>query len=747
MIKPLVYTTSRLPRVELPFERFLPLDPPGMAAEWLKREIPPGSTILDPICASPRAILEAAAADYRVLAACNNPVTAFQLRLLASGPAIDDFISAVRELGDQKKGHERLETSIKNLYATRCASCGGEIQATGYLWMRGERLPYARLYTCPYCSDSGEHPITDEDIQRIEQIQRSEPMHRSRALSRVMGGEVADRETVEAAINIYPARSLYVLFTLMNKLEGMQLATERRELLEAILLSLMYSGSAIWSWPEERERPRMLSIPTRYIEKNLWLEIDHSIQTWTSAVPRVEFTTWPTLPKNYGICLYPGRMRDLAQAARGMRIDQVMCVFPRPNQAFWTLCSLWASWLWGREKAGKFSPVIERRRFDWYWHTTALHAALLPATLLAGDDVPVSGIVPEPAAGLISAVIQSSAICRMSITGCAVMNGIEPVQIAWKTGKRDPEYKLVNVQKTAREAIRELLNEIGEPTEYIELHTAAMSALADQNAFPPSIQQLTLEKASEIQGSLNTLLADGNFLRRMDATAQDPESGLWWLAQPDMQQKPLADRLEFVLRSWLLNEGSIPAKTLLERIHQRFSGYLTPALELVQMCMDSYADLDQASGEWRLKDAESAETRETDVVHIQGLLSKLAQAFKLRQDGDYPINWYMQTGRDEPLYRLYISTTAIIDRKMIHSNPTGTEMVFILPGSRAGLLKYKIERDPYLREIIDNGFHFLKYRTLRSISQRPDISLEIWKMLIDSDPLSLDETTQLSMFL
>lgn len=747
MIKPLVYSPANQTRVELPFDRFLPLDPPGMAARWLQRDTPTGSTILDPICTSPRAILEAAAAGYRVLVACNNPVTAFQLGLLASGPTREDFIAVVRELGDQKKGQERLETSIMNLYTTRCASCGAEIQASGFLWTRGEKLPNGRIYSCPHCSDAGEHPITDEDIQRIEQIQRSEPMYRARALSKVLGSNVADREIVESAINIYPVRSLYVLFTLMNKMEGMQLSTDNRELLEAILLSLMYSGNAIWSWPEERERPRLLSMPTRYIEKNLWLEIDHAIQTWTAEVPLVEFTTWPVLPAGNGVCLYAGRMRDLEQAAEGLQIDQVMCIFPRPNQAFWTLCSLWASWLWGREKAGKFSQVIERRRFDWYWHTTALHAALMPASVLAGDDVPVFGIVPEPSAGLISAVIQSAAICRMEVSGCAVMNETEPVQISWKTGKRDAVYKPVNVQKIAREAMRELLTEIGEPTEYIELHTAAMTALADENTFPPTIQQLTFEKSSEIHGALNALLADNTFLRRLDATAQDPESGLWWLAQADAQQNPLADRLEVELRSWLLNETHIADEKLYHRVNQRFSGYLTPPVDLIRMIMHSYADLEPASGAWILKSSETELSRDADLQKMREIVARLGESFKVRQEGEYPINWYLHTGREEPIYKLYIFSTAIIDRKAIGSGSSDYETVFILPGSRAGLLKFKLERDPYLRELLDNGFHFLKYRTLRSIALRADLTLDLWKLLIDTDPLSLEENTQLSMFL
>ncbi len=577
MIKPLVYIQSAGVPQELPFDRFLPLDPPGMVSRWLHLNVPPGATILDPMGASPRAVLEAAAAGYRVLVACNNPVTAFEIRVLARAPLVAEFNSVIRELGDLKKGDERLETTIRSLYLTRCASCGAEIQASGYLWNQGDTVPHTRIYACPICKDDGEHPITDDDIQRLQQIQRSEPMHRSRAMARVMGGNLDDKESVELAINAYPVRALYVLFTLINKLEGMSLPQLRRELLEAILLSLLDDGNAIWSWPEERERPRQLSVPPQYIEKNLWLALDHAVATWSGQLQPVPFSTWPDFPSGSGICLYPGRMRDLTQAAQGMKIDDIVCVFPRPSQAFWALCSLWASWLWGRENAGRFSQVIERRRFDWYWHTTALHAALMPAAALAGMNIPVFGLLPEPAAGLVSSVIESTSISGYDITGSAVKNALEPIQMEWKTGTREREYKLVNMQRIARDAIRELLNEIGEPTEYIEVHTAAMCALADGNAFPPSIHQLTAEKASEIQSILNTLLSDQDFLVQLDATAKDPESGLWWLAEPENTRTPLADSLEIEIVNWLQQEKQISTDSLHERACQRFPGYLTPS--------------------------------------------------------------------------------------------------------------------------------------------------------------------------
>lgn len=746
LILQIPYIPAAGPSRDLPFERFLPLDQPGMVAGWLDRTAKPGALILDPLGSSPAALLEGAAAGYLVLAACNNPVIAFELRMLASAPTRVEFTSVIGELAALKKGDERLEISISSLYLTHCASCGKEIQASGYLWRRGESVPFSRIYTCERCGDSGEHPITDEDIQRLEQITRGERLHRARALERVLGGEVDDRESVEAAISIYPVRALYILFTMMNKLEGMRLPERRRELLEALILSLLDAGNAIWAWPEERERPRQLSVPNQYLEKNLWMELANATETWCSRVKAVELTTWPDMPAGPGICLYPGRVRDLAAAAKGTRIDKLMCVFPRPNQAFWTLCSLWASWLWGKQKASGFSQVIERRRFDWHWHTSALHSALLPAAALAGENVPMFGLVPEPAAGLMSSVIQSAAISGFRIQGCAVKNLDTPIQLEWKTGLTTPEFQPVNMQRTARDVMRELLNEIGEPTEHIELHTAAMCALAEVNAFPPSIQQYTYEKAAETQAMLNGLLADPDFLRRMNATAQDPESGLWWLVEADPSRPSLADILENEIVTWLRQENELPLGQTLERLYQRFPGFLTPPDDLVCQCLESYAGLNPGNNTWKLKPHETAAAREQNIEEMRQLVDQLAAQLQVEQTGVNPVSWSIGRRDSTPFYRILLLSSAIIDRDMLANPIEGCRNVVVIPGSRAGLMKFKIDRDPYLRELVARDYHFLKYRTLRSIAARTDLTLEVWQVLIDSDPLSLEETTQLSMF-
>lgn len=730
----------------IPLARFLPADPPGIVHCWLHRNASRTDLILDPFGASPLMALEAAASGYRLLTACNNPVVDFELRMLASAPTRDELTAVLVELASQKKGEERLETAIKDLYQTTCASCGESIQASAYLWLRGEPFPHARIYTCPICGDSGEHPITDEDVVKVQQLQRADRLHRSRALERVLDSGSDDRSAVEEALGVYSSRALYVLFTLLNKLEGMSLTKRKQELLQALLLNVMDAANTIWGWPQERERPRQLSTPPQYIEKNLWMEFEAAIASWSAVNQRVDVTTWPEMTEGAGICIHPGRVRDLAREPGTVKTGQIVTIFPRPNQAFWTLCGLWSSWLWGREQAGRFTAVMERKRFDWNWHTSALQSALSPAVSMSGPGVRMFGVIPEAAPGLINAVVGAASVSRLNLTGFATMNVEEPVQMEWRTGSMNRDYKPVNLQKIIREAIREMLNEIGEPTEYIELHTAAMCALADENAFPPSIQQLTTERSSEIQSVIQTLLADRLFLRRMDATAKDPESGLWWLAQPENTQTPLADRVELEILDLLISEKEVLDREVLKSIHQRFPGYLTPPDTLVQHCLESYAAFDQSKQVWTIKEKDLPSSRAKNMQEMSDLIKVIARKLGVRAEGDHPVAWKLDTRPDLPVYQLIIGRTAAIDRDLLTNLPEGCENVFILPGSRSGLLKFKIERDPFLAEQIADHCHFLKYRTLRSIAARSDLSLELWKVLIESDPISLEETTQLSMF-
>ena len=118
-------------------------------------------------------------------------------------------------------------------YEYVCEKCGQEIQAESFLWRKGENAPYARIYTCPHCDDSGEHAVTREDIDRAKRIASTDNLHRSRAFERVIQLEDEDRVYAEEAIEYYLPRPLYLLTTIINRLDSLNLTPERRVRLNA----------------------------------------------------------------------------------------------------------------------------------------------------------------------------------------------------------------------------------------------------------------------------------------------------------------------------------------------------------------------------------------------------------------------------------------------------------------------------------------------------------------------------------
>ncbi|MGH7812355.1 MAG: hypothetical protein ACREP5_18965, partial [Candidatus Binatia bacterium] len=221
----------------------------------------PGNWLLDPFGFSPRLVLEAARAGYRVLVTVNNPITRFLLEMSAAPPSESDFKAALADLSVAKKGEERLGAHLQSLYFTPCEKCGQEIQAESFLWRKNEDAPYARVYTCPHCEDAGEHVATQQDMDRAKKIASTDGLHRSRAFERVIKLDDEDRVYAEEAIEHYLPRPLYFLTTILNRIDSLNLTPERRRALNALILVACDAGNTLWGHPSERPRPKQLTIP------------------------------------------------------------------------------------------------------------------------------------------------------------------------------------------------------------------------------------------------------------------------------------------------------------------------------------------------------------------------------------------------------------------------------------------------------------------------------------------------------
>ncbi|WP_322791983.1 hypothetical protein, partial [Bellilinea sp.] len=266
----------------LPLGRYLPLLPAGIIETWLKQTLPAGAWILDPIGAHPQLALEAARAGYRILITSNNPILSFMLEILAAAPPQSEFEAALAALAISKRGEERLERHILSLYQTPCAACGQLVSAQAFIWQNEPLRLVSRIYRCLHCGDEGERPATPLDVEKLN-LPGNDALHRARALSRVIGDQSSvTREQVNEALKTYLPRPLYVLTTLINKVETLPLSEERRRLLTALLIQVCDEGNTLWQYPALRPRPRQLTVPAQFRENNLWLALENAVSLWCS---------------------------------------------------------------------------------------------------------------------------------------------------------------------------------------------------------------------------------------------------------------------------------------------------------------------------------------------------------------------------------------------------------------------------------------------------------------------------------
>ncbi|MCH7480989.1 MAG: hypothetical protein IIC79_06320, partial [Chloroflexi bacterium] len=536
-----------------PLARYLPRLDRGIVDTWLKENIPSGSWVIDPFGATPRLAIEAAQAGYRVLVAANNPVTRFLLEMAAQAPSKESLVATLSDLAATRKGDERLEPHILSIYATECDHCGREVSAEAYLWRREEAGPYARIYACPYCEHQGEFPTTKADIEKAAKYS-NKSMHRARALERIAAINSPERVFAEDALNVYPPRAMYVLSTLINKLDIFPTSPEGMHTLPALLLTSFDRANTLWRYPSEHARPLQLTIPSQYRENNIWFALENAIGEWSSGNAKVDLVRWPEEPQERGgISIFDGRMRDLVETLGQVEISAVVSALPRPNQAYWTLSALWTGWLWGQEALGRFASVLRRRRYEWAWHTNALHNALSQLSPSLKEGTLFFGLVTESEAGFDAAAMIAAEMSGFELESVAVRPASKQTQLQWVKRTKKASGK-TNKEGTelVREAAIDLFDKFGQPAEYLRLQAAALARMAQHN----HIRKLG-ETAADIYSENRSVMEIGltfqsGFLR-YGGREKSIESGVWWPRKTDGYTSSMADRLEKQLVKFLIN--------------------------------------------------------------------------------------------------------------------------------------------------------------------------------------------------
>jgi hypothetical protein len=763
------YIPGMLPVEPGPLARFTPPLEEGVISAWLPAHAPAGSWLLDPFGFSSRLVLEAARAGYRVLVTVNNPITRFLLEMSAKPPAETDFKAALADLASSKKGEERLGAHLQSLYLTPCEKCGNEIYADAFLWRKGEDAPYARVYTCPHCEDSGEREANPLDIERARKIATTDSLHRSRAFERVVALEDADRVYAEEAIEYYLPRPLYFLTTVINRVDSLNLTPERRRALNALILIACDAGNTLWDHPSERRRPKQLNVPNQFREHNLWMQLERAIQRWTETASEVVIESWPEkLPESGGICIYEGRLKDLAEEVKKeIPIKAVIGSLPRPNQAFWTLSALWSGWLWGRQAVEPYKPALRRRRYDWAWNATALNAAFTHLFGLLHLGTPFFALLSEPEPSFLTSALTAASAAGFDLQSIALRTQHDPVQLVWTCGEHLKRQSNEAEIGDVREAIHTHLAERGEPASYLHVHAVGLIAFARHHALKQKDQEFDEALRSTHSLLQRALEEDPRFVHYSGGESVD--TGLWGLqedvilsastqlsinstkdlARGDGDSSPpaqndtkisLSDRVEVAVVTFLQKHPNSIFREVEQDLYPRFPGLLTPSQGIIYAVLSSYAS--KVDGLWKLRpeDLAAARRHELDniVVLVESIGNRIGYATR-KQEKNY---LWEQNGELERIFTILAS--ALIGRALAETQHPPAKTVIVIPGGRAALATYKAQRDPALAARIKE-VQVVKYRLLRTLIELPVLTRETFEEQIAGDPLEKSKS-QMIMF-
>ena len=720
-----------------PLGRFLPVIPSGAVGKYLSEaNIPAGAYILDPFGVSSQLVMEMARSGYRVLAAVNNPITRFMMEMAASPPTKADLQSALSELAASRKGDERLETHLQSLYLTSCPHCQIRIPAQAFIWERNGKFPTSRIIQCPHCGNGGEFETTPDDQITISHLTKSTSLHKARALERVAAIGDPDRFFVEEALEYYLPRAIYGLITIINKLDGLSITSRQRRDLTALVLTTCDETNTIWPHPTERPRPRQLVVPPRFREINIWMALEKSVETWESTESGVPVSIWPKLPtEDSSICIFEGPQRELAKHLDPIPVQAVISVIPRPNQAFWSLCALWAGWLWGREAVAPFKRVLRRQRYDWNWHAAALYAALKNLSPHLSIKAPFLALLPEAEPSFLSAAMLAASSSGFKLQAIALRREDDPVQIHWQ--KRAFSHQETNQIETSSltQALTNYLKKRGEPVSYLHLHTASLAHMAANQCLNWQVEAL-----AKIHAPIQTVLESEPFTR-YGGTKNNPETGMWGLGNHSDAVAPLPDQVEIVLVRYLARNPGATKDQIESAINQEFPGLYTPQIGIVNNILESYAT--RSNSGWLLRPDDSPKARRKDLRAIAGLLENLGKQLGYQvstsKSQDQPILW-LEEGLVVHTY--HVIASAVIGELLIQEAPPKGVCCIVLPGGRAGLLSYKLERDPALKQFATN-WQFIKYRQIRALAEDKTLTRQDWMNKMGADPITQPEQMRL----
>ncbi len=338
---------------------------------------------------------------------------------------------------------------------------------------------------------------------------------------------------MENALNSYPPRSVYALFTILNKLASFNITGEEITHLETLLLHAFYRCSQPFDPRDPESEDEEF-----YREENAWFALEEALDTWSGADNPLPVTTWPDLPpEKGGVCLFPGRIRELIPQLEEIKLQTIVMVFPKPAPSFWALSALWTGWLWGQEAAAPLRSILSIKNFDWPWITRAIELTLSEIYHIIPTGTPCFGLLPDVEQNSLIAAISAASSAGFKLDSSGLDPDLKLGETSWVSQKGIYD---LNSTQDYREIIRSAglgyLKETGEPGHILSIYNACLGRLVEEG-FPgednnpdqyiPQLQKDFEDNIAYRQGFLHY-----------------PNTDIWWHQELDLSTNPQSDRIE-----------------------------------------------------------------------------------------------------------------------------------------------------------------------------------------------------------
>jgi hypothetical protein len=346
------------------------------------------------------------------------------------------------------------------------------------------------------------------------------------------------------------------------------------------------------------------------------------------------------------------------------------------------------------------------------------------------------------------------------LTSLALRTQHDPIQLSWTSGehlKRQPNSADI---EDVREAIHTHLSERGEPASYLHVHAAALIALTKSHALKQKDQEFD-EALRGTQSLIQTALEDDSRFVHFSG-GESVETGLWGLntsyatnastARPKIGgsalysrdalrgRESLSDRVEVAVVTFLQKNPNSIFIEIEQDLYPRLPGLLTPSQAMIYAVLTSYAN--KQNGAWKLRSEDLASARREELSRIAHLVEAIGTRLGYttrKQEKNYL--WEQNGGLERTFY---ILASALIGRALAETPYPPEQTVIVIPGGRAALAVYKIQRDPSLAAHLKT-VQVVKYRLLRTLVELPVLTRETFEEQVAGDPLEKSKS-QMMLF-